>query len=307
MDYDDKKLQENLASLKSDDISALRAKLVGCLDEDQFGHDEPQTLEMSKYLDEKTQGRIFEEDDGCLDFNLPMTTDTVRKIKAHLRTNFSREKLEFATRIIAFLKQSEQKNVEQQPVVEEKLKTEENKPSISTALSAEAIVPKTSQDAITVVANKSVKKTSEPSSANSSARTVEDLSYPETPQTTMPSAQNATLPGRDELSLSGKFSQESQQAFSEETSSKEIKDNKKAPTSNEKQTTQGKTKVHLMDEPKSPGKKREDNELQQGFFERKFAKVGRIMDKFLKEHFGICFFLFLIFVCILVLIIKKCS
>ena len=286
MDYDDKKLQENLASLKSDDISALRAKLVGCLDEDQFGHDEPQTLAMSKYLDEKTQGRIFEEDDGCLDFNLQMTTDTVRKIKARLRTNFSREKLEFATKIIAFLKQSEQKNVEQQPVVEEKLKTEGNKPSTSTAPSAEAIVPRTSQDAITVAADKSVKKTSEPSSTNFSARTVEDFSYPETPQATTPSAQNAVLPGRDELSLSGKISPKAQQAISEETSSKEIKDTRKAPTSSEKQTTQGKSKVQIMDESKSAGNKHEDVEHQQGFFERKFAKVGRIMDNFFRMLFG---------------------
>lgn len=285
MDYDDKKLQENLASLKSDDISALRAKLVGCLDEDQFGHDEPQTLEMSKYLDEKTQGRIFEEDDGCLDFNLPMTTDTVRKIKAHLRTNFSREKLEFATKIIAFLKQSEQKNVKQQPVVEEKTKTEENKLSISIAPAAEVVVPKVSKDVSMVAENKSVEKAPELSTTNSSARNVEDFTYPETPQASMPSAQNATLPGGDELSLSGKFSQESQQEFSEETSSKEIKDVRKAPSGREKQTTQGKTKVHLMDEPKSPGKKQEDKEHQQGFFERKFAKVGRIMDNFFRMMF----------------------
>ena len=307
MDYDDKKLQENLASLKSDNISALRAKLVGCLDEDQFGHDEPQTLEMSKYLDEKTQGRIFEEDDGCLDFNLPMTTDTVRKIKAHLRTNFSREKLEFATKIIAFIKQTEQKNVEQQPIVAENPKTEGNKPSTSTAQSAEAVVPKISKDVITVATDKSVKRTSEPSSTNSSARIVEDFTYPETPQASTPSAQNAKLPGRDELSLNGNFSQESPQAFSEETSSKEIKDSRKAPSSSEKQTTQGKARVHLMDEQKSQSNKHEDKEHQQGFFERKFAKVGRIMDKFLKEHFGICFFLFFIFICVLVLIIKKCS
>ena len=113
MDYDDKKLQEHLASLKSNDISALRAELIVCLDEDQFGHDEPQTLALSKYLDEKTQGRIFEEDDGYLDFTLQMTRDTIRKVKARLRMNFSHEKLEFATKIIAFLKQSEQKSDEQ--------------------------------------------------------------------------------------------------------------------------------------------------------------------------------------------------
>ncbi len=306
MDFDDKKLQEHLASLTSDDISALRAKLVGCLDEDQFGHDEPQTLAMTKYLDEKTQGRIFEEDDGCLDFNLPMTTDTVRKIKARLRTNFSREKLEFASKIIAFLKQSEQKS-DEQIVVEEKPKAVESTSAASVAPPAEAVVPKISKDVITVATDKSVKRTSEPSSTNSSARIVEDFTYPETPQASTPSAQNAKLPGRDELSLNGNFSQESPQAFSEETSSKEIKDSRKAPSSSEKQTTQGKARVHLMDEQKSQSNKHEDKEHQQGFFERKFAKVGRIMDKFLKEHFGICFFLFFIFICVLVLIIKKCS
>ena len=282
MDFNEEEL---LASLKEDDIIGMRSVLIGCLDEDQLGDGEPQTLKMVKYLESKMSVKLFEEDNGYFDFNSPMTEDVLIEVKSRLQSNFSRKKLEFAIKIIAFLKQSEQKNVKQQPVVEEKTKTEENKLSISIAPSAEVVVPKVSKDVSMVAENKSVEKAPELSTTNSSARNVEDFTYPETPQASMPSAQNATLPGGDELSLSGKFSQESQQEFSEETSSKEIKDVRKAPSGREKQTTQGKTKVHLMDEPKSPGKKQEDKEHQQGFFERKFAKVGRIMDNFFRMMF----------------------
>ncbi len=95
---------ELLASLKEGDISEIRATLIGCRDEDLSNSGEPQTLAMANDLAEKMNGKLFEADNGHFDFNSPMTKETLRSVKSRLRMNFSFEKLEFATKIIAELK-----------------------------------------------------------------------------------------------------------------------------------------------------------------------------------------------------------
>ena len=79
--------EDQLKSLKDSDLIKIRAELIGCLDDD-----------------EKIGDRLFEADNGHCDFSAAPTEETLMSVKSRLTVNFSKEKLEFASRIIQDLK-----------------------------------------------------------------------------------------------------------------------------------------------------------------------------------------------------------
>ena len=94
---------EQLSQLTDDQLFELRAELLKGLDDDLAGGSIPQTLAVADRLAEQLPGRLFEEDNGYFDFNSPLTEESLQATMADLRINFSREKLEFACKVIASL------------------------------------------------------------------------------------------------------------------------------------------------------------------------------------------------------------
>ena len=96
--------EEQINSLKDKDVSSIRAEIIGCLDDDMESGGEPCALSNADAIASKMKDSLFEEDNGNYTFDdKPMTKDTLIEIKARMRVNFSREKLDFACRIISSL------------------------------------------------------------------------------------------------------------------------------------------------------------------------------------------------------------
>ena len=96
-------LPASLVNLKEENLSDIRAELIGCLDDDKASGKEPQTLLLADALAKKIQSPLFEADNGHFDFTQQMTAEALRNVKSRLRINFSREKLEFACKVISAL------------------------------------------------------------------------------------------------------------------------------------------------------------------------------------------------------------
>lgn len=96
--------EDQLKSLKDSDLIKIRAELIGCLDDDEISSGPSRTLEMAELLSPKIGDRLFEADNGHCDFSAAPTEETLMSVKSRLTVNFSKEKLEFASRIIQDLK-----------------------------------------------------------------------------------------------------------------------------------------------------------------------------------------------------------
>ncbi len=101
---------EQLSQLTDDQLFDLRAELLKGLDDDlASGTHEPQTLAAADRLAEKLPNRLYENDNGFFDFDSPLNEESLQAAMADMRINFSREKVEFACKVIAAL------NAEKEP------------------------------------------------------------------------------------------------------------------------------------------------------------------------------------------------
>jgi len=256
-------------SIKAGNLPHLRAVLIGCLDDDEKSQETPQTLalaeEIANELAEKSPSiDLFVADNGHFDFDSASSNqDKLKTIKSRLRMNFSKEKLAFACKIIASLNAtsgsittpiSEKRSIDTSAVLQP-----ETKPAPEGVVQESSIrssKPEPSKgSAVEKDVGTSVKtteehkeKTDQPSAKISEMPSVPEPEKPSVPEPEKPSEPESKQPSLEDARL--KKSAEKMSLAGSET----------------------------------PGQQSATQEP--GYWERKFATVGRRIDEFLKRLFG---------------------
>lgn len=94
-------------AINAGDLSKIRAALITCVDLDAH-YEKPEALIIADNVSEKMKSQnisLYEPDNGRLSFDLSgASADEWNKAKASLRLNFSREKIEYATKLVETLR-----------------------------------------------------------------------------------------------------------------------------------------------------------------------------------------------------------